>query len=277
MADRKLIRKFAILAASSLIWLFSYFMNNYYLAAMQGVAVPKISIFISFFNWLAYFSLSAVCLLPPAIVRYFFPGRELEGGGAIFGAFVNGGTVIMIMALPWRLFTGGPESGVFYYLISRLARIIVSSIIIYCGYVIVTAPDAEEGLSVPADDVTKCMLKLTEFMDSAKASLGRQANAEMLWQTVFSYLKNDALISDAVKKGIPIDSIVMNAVGAVAYKLIESGMFHAAKGVLSRDGKYIADVWKMAARELVNRSYNTADDMARGVAALNEAIERAGA
>jgi hypothetical protein len=278
MTDRGMMRNIAILAGASLLLLFSHFMNDSYLAAMKGVAVPKISILISFFYWLAYFSLSLVCLLPPAIIRYFLPGRELEGGWAVSGAFVNGGTIIMIMALPWQLFTGKIESGILYFLISRLVRIIVSLMIIYCGYSIVTKPDAEDEFAPPIDNATKCMLKFGEFKDFTKRRLGMQANAktDRLWQMVYSYLKNDELITDAVKRGMPIDSIVMNAVGAVAYKLIESGMFHVARGALSPDGKYIADVWKLAADELVNRSYNTPDDMARGLALLEEAIGRAG-
>jgi hypothetical protein len=276
MADRGMIRNIAILSAASLLWLFSHFMNNYYLAALQGVAAPKISVLISFFYWLAYFSLSVVSLVPSAIIRYFLPGRELEGEWAILGAFASGGTVIMIMAFPWRLFTVGIGNGVVYFLISRIARIIVSLMIIFCGYMIVTRPDAEETFSPPIDNSTKCMLKLAEFKDFANRNLGQRANAEKLWQTVYSYLKNDALITDAVKRGVPIDSIVMNAVGAVAYKLIESGMFHVSRGALSPEGKYIADVWKLAADELVSRSYNTPDDMARGLALLEGAIGRAG-
>jgi hypothetical protein len=279
MAGRGLIRYCAVLASSSLLWLFAYFMNNFYEAARLDVAVPRISILISFFNWLAYFSLSAAALIPSVIMRYFVPGREMEAEWAVLGAFVNGGTVIMAMALPWRLVTDGIGSGLAYYLISCLLKIIVAGMIILCGYWIVTQPDsgdAREGFAPPLDNAAKCMLCLKDFIDLAKTRLSPQTDAEKLWQTVFSYIKNDALITDAVNKGMPIDSIVMNAVGAVAYKLIESGLFHSSKGVLSPEGHYIALVWKLAADELINRSYNTREDMERGLAALTETIARTG-
>jgi hypothetical protein len=254
-------------------------MNNFYLAALRGVETPKIHILIGFFNWLAYFSISAACLIPSAIIRYFIPGRRLDDEWAILGAFVNGGSAVMIMALPWQLFTVGIKSGTAYYLISCLLKIIVSLAIIYCGFRIVTKPDEsgeEEIFAPPVDNATKCMLRLKDFKDAANRKLGRQSDVEKLWGTVYSYLKDDQLVTDAINKGIPIDYIVMNAVGAVAYKLIESGLFHSAKGVLLPDGIYIAEVWKLAANELVSRSYNTQGDMERGLALLQEAIARAG-
>jgi hypothetical protein len=279
MAGRGLIRYCVVLASSSLLWLFAYFMNVFYEAARLGLAVPSVSILISFFNWLAYFSLSAAALIPSAIVRYFIPGRELEAEWAVLGAFVNGGTVIMVMAVPWRLVSEGVGSGFAYYLISCLLKIIVAGAVIICGYWVVTQPDGgdeREGFAPPLDNAAKCMLRLKDFIDLAKARLSPQTDAEKLWQTVFAYLKNDELITDAVNRGMPIDSIVMNAVGAVAYKLIESGFFHISRGVLSPEGQYIAEVWKLAASELISRSYNTREDMDRGLAALEGAIARAG-
>ena len=195
------------------------------------------------------------------------------------GAFVNGGTVIFAMAIPWRLATYGTGSGFAYYLISCLLKIIVAGMVILCGYWVVTQPDRDderEGFAPPLDNAAKCLLCLKDFIDLAKAGISPQADAEKLWQTVFAYLKNDELITDAVNKGMPIDSIVLNAVGAVAYKLIASGLFHASRGVLSPEGQYIAQAWKLAASELISRSYNSREDMERGLAALEEAVARAG-
>jgi hypothetical protein len=253
-------------------------MNNFYLAASGGLERPKISIFINFFYWLMFFVLSMINHIPPAFIRYFMPGRQIEGEWAILGSFINGATVILIMALPWRLFVGGISGGVGFYLISRLVKIMAAFVIIYGGYGILSRPEENEAenFAPPIDNATKCMLRLTDFIDYAKRNIGSQTNVEMLWQMVYTYLKNDELITDAINKGVPPDSIVMNAIGAVAYRLIESGRFHKAKGVLSAEGEYIAEVWKMAAAELVNRSYNTRDDMQRGLASLGEAIERTG-
>jgi hypothetical protein len=254
-------------------------MNNFYQAALLGVTTPRIHVLIGFFNWLAYFFVSVASLIPSVIVRYFLPGRHLDDEWAIMGAFVNGGTILMIASFPWQLVTVGFRSGTGYYLISCLLKIISALIVIYCGYGIITKPDdvvADQNFAPPVDNATKCMLRLRDFKDEAGRRLGRQTDAEKLWGTVYAYLKDDKLVTDAISKGIPIDAIVMNAVGAVAYKLIESGLFHSAKGVLSPDGVYIAEVWKLAADELVSRSFNTRDDMERGMALLRDAIERAG-
>jgi hypothetical protein len=253
-------------------------MNNFYLAASGGMERPKISIFINFFYWLMFFFLSVVNHIPPAFIRYFMPGRQIEGEWAVLGAFVNWATVILIMALPWRLFIGGTGGGAGFFLVSRLAKIMAALVIIYGGYRIISKPEENEAenFAPPIDNATKCLLRLTDFIDYVKSRLGAQTNVEMLWQMVYAYLKNDELITDAMNRGVPADSIVMNAIGAVAYKLIESGRFHKAKGVLSAEGEYIAEVWKMAAAELVNRSYNTQDDMQRGLASLDEAIGRVG-
>ncbi|MDR3254458.1 MAG: hypothetical protein LBT31_02680 [Synergistaceae bacterium] len=277
MAQRELLKSVFFAAGASFLWLLSDMFNNYYLLAAAGDEPVPLSLFINLFKWLAYFFLVYANFILPFLIRYFFHRGQLYAEPAILTALVNYATVMMVMAFPLELLMGGVKVGIFNYLLSRLFKIICSVVVLIGCYNILTIPDKEEyDLIPPQDNATKCMLKLADFINYAKSNLGTKVNVERLWQTVYAYLKNDALITNAVASGVPIDSIVINAVGAVAYKLIESGRFHESRGVLTPEGQYIVSVWKMAADELVRRSFNTQQDMRRGLDVLEDAILRAG-
>jgi hypothetical protein len=265
-----------VAVAASLFWLLAHITNNYYLLALNGESGVPISFFINFFYWIAFFLISFINFTPPFLIRYFFIERPLYGEMAILASFANYATVMIVMAFPWQLIMGGAGGGIFLLLLSRTAKIICAAITIMGGYKILTIPLKEEEFAPPQDNQTKCMLKLANFISHAKSNLGSEVSVERLWQTVYSYIKNDDVISGAMNRGIPVDMIVINAVGAVAYKFIESGRFHESRGVLSPEGRYIASVWKMAAEELVRRSFNSQQDMERGLAALEAAIASAG-
>jgi hypothetical protein len=262
--------------AASLFWLLAHITNNYYLLSVSGESGVPISFFINFFNLLMFFFISFINFAPPFLIRYFFIERPLDGEMAIMASFVNYATVMIVMAFPWQLIMSGVGGSILLLLLSRTARVICAVITLIGGYKILTIPTKEEEFSPPQDNQTKCMLKLANFINYAKNNLGTEVSVEKLWQTVYSYLKNDEVISGALNRGIPVDAIVINAVGAVAYKFIESGRFHESKGVLTPEGRYIVSVWKMAAEELVRRTFNTPQDMERGLAALEDAIARAG-
>jgi hypothetical protein len=223
-----------------------------------------------------YFFLSLLNLIPPFFIRYVAVGKPLYGNNAAFMAFVNYASVIMAIAFPWQVLMGSVSKGVIFFLLSRAAKIAAAVTILICGYSILGIPSDDTDIGPPVDNSSKCMLKLADFIMYAKKNLGEDISVEKLWQHVYTYLKNDEVISGAVRQGVPIDAIVMNAVGAVAYRMIESGQFHNAPGVLAPEGECMVVVWKMAANELVRQAYNTPDDMARGLAALEEAIRRAG-
>jgi hypothetical protein len=276
MANKEMIRAFSFACASSAFWLFSHIMNDFYMYAAAGAGRARISIIACFFQWLMYFFLSLLNFIPPFFIRYVAVGKPLYGNEAAFAALLNYASVIMVIAFPWRMLTEGVGKGIVFFLLSSVAKIAASVTILVCGYSILGIPSGDAGIDPPVDNSSRCMLRLADFITYAKKNLGGDISVEKLWRYVYSYLKNDEVISGAMRQGVPADAIVMNAVGAVAYRMIESGQFHRAPGVLAPEGEYIVSVWRMAANELVRQAYNTPDDMARGLAVLEEAIRRGG-
>jgi hypothetical protein len=187
---------------------------------------------------------------------------------------------MLIMALPWQLMFGNIGGGTAYFLLSRVMRILFAFIILMNGYFILETPEKKvhstQRMDMPLDNSTKCMLKLGSFINYVKNNLGSEISVEKLWQPVYAYLKNEEIINGAVNQGMSPDAIVLNAVGSMAFRLLAAGRFHHPGGSLSLEGEYVVSIWKIAADELIRNSFNTPDDMARGLAALEEAIRRAG-
>jgi hypothetical protein len=276
MVNNELKKIFSFSAGASIFWLISHIMHFMYLVAKEGIVGARVSIMENFFYLLLFFFGSLINLVPPLFIRYYVPGRPLYGQAAAVASLVNYATVMMILSLPWQLVLGDVGNGVFYFLMSSAAKIICALILLVGGFAILVTPEKNADMNPPLDNTSKCMLRLANFISYAKNNIDAETSLDKLWQPVYSYLKSEKVISDAISKGIPVDVIVMNAVGAVAYRLIESGRFHKSRGVLSREGEQIVLIWKMAANELINRSYNSPADMERGLEALKDAIVRSG-
>jgi hypothetical protein len=149
-------------------------------------------------------------------------------------------------------------------------------IILSAGFGILTVqdPPAYSGDIIPADNQTQCMMKLGTFIGYANENIREnRGETDVIWHWVYEYLKDRDTIERAAQRGARLDEIVLNAVGAIAYRLLSSGKFSNG-GAPSPEEKYLLAVWKLAAGELVRLSFNTADEMDRGFAALSDLISR---
>jgi hypothetical protein len=280
LVDERAVKIFFFSVGASLCGLLSDILNNSYLVASGNEGGMKFSVMATIFQWIFAFFISTINLLPPFFIRFLLVGKKLETEWSIAAAAINYAAIMLIMALPWQFMFGNVGGGAAYFLLSRVMKMLFASIILISGYFILETPERKwrsaPQMEMPLDNSTRCLLKLGSFINYVKTNLGSEISVENLWQPVYTYLKNEEVINGAVNQGMTPDAIVLNAVGSMAFRLLAAGVFHHPGGPLSLEGEYVVSIWKIAADELIRNSFNTPADMARGLAALEEAIRRAG-
>ncbi|MDR3353930.1 MAG: hypothetical protein LBO21_02685 [Synergistaceae bacterium] len=261
---------------SSLLFLLSFAMNQYYERNVTARQSMNQTVMTLLFQWMGYFFITQVCLVIPVIVRYLIYARPLTGKHALLASLVNYPTIEIILAMPYQLVIGRVTHDVPIFVALCAARMAAAVFCIAACRIMLVIPDNEDvDAAVSLDDYTRCVSELGKFINLVKASLRDRFPAENLWRAVLAYLKNGATIKKAIReKGVHHDEIVLNAVGSIAFRLLSSGGYNVSAGVLSKEGEYLKEIWRLAAHELVRRRYNTPDDMARGLAALHSLTAR---
>ncbi len=237
------------------------------------------TVFSIFFLAVGYTAAAVGNLLIPFLIRFLYPGKPLEGATAVLVSLINYATIMLLMALPYRLPLGNLGGGEVYYTLSCLAKMGGAVMILLAANVVLRMPEAGEptAIDVPLTDAEKCLSALGDFIEVVKAQLGRHEVQDRLWGPVYSYLNNEMTVRNIVlTKHIAPDELMLNAVGSLSYRLLAGGSYHASLGVLNPQGEYLWGVWYLAANELVRRGYGSAQDMQRGVEALTAAVLSAG-
>ncbi|MDR3331283.1 MAG: hypothetical protein LBT08_01530 [Synergistaceae bacterium] len=278
MADgTKYAKQILILSiVSSIISLLSLILYNFY-RAEAGIPAPSSNAPLSLlFQWIGYFTVAMLNLIPPSIIRFLAPGRSLSAEWAYGVSLFNFATFTLVASTPYQLITGEIAGGAAYFALSGIIKMIAQVFTIASGYVILIIPDnndAAETISIPQDDYTICVTELGNFLNLLKLNSRVYFPVEKLWQQVYNYLKNERVLKNAIAgKGVRHDEMVLNAIGSVAFRLLERSKYCSSPGVLNPEGEYVREIWKLAAHELVRRGYNTPEDMARGLSALHMVI-----
>lgn len=274
-----IVRSFIFAGEASVVGLLAFILNNMYLASSGSSAPVILSFGTVFIQWLAHLFPAIANLIPAYIFRFLIFRKPPEGVKMWIAMILNYVPFMLIGQIPFSLFTGSSTvgSGLFSLALSRLASIGYAALMLLSIYVILRIPPKPEEPMETLDDSTLCLSELGSFISQVKSRVGSEQPLEKLWQPIYAYLKNEELIRSLVQaRRVAHDEIVLNAVGSIAFRMLASGDFHAAPGQLTSQGQYIYDVWELAAQELVSRSYNTKEEAARGLEALNESIGRAG-
>ncbi|MDR1482612.1 MAG: hypothetical protein LBI74_08305 [Synergistaceae bacterium] len=267
---RRLKRLLLLSVVSSFFSLLAFVLNRYYEWSV-GIRQPAVQTVLTLlFQWMGYFVLALLYLVIPIVIRYVVYARPLSGRQALLASFVNYATIDMILAMPYQLLTGQVTSAISLFVASCAASITAAAFNIAACHVMLMIPDdGDIDAIVSLDDYTICVSELGNFINLTKAGSRKTFPVENLWRPVLEYLKRGRTIKNAIReKGAHHDEIVLNAVGSMAFRLLSSGEYNVSPGVLSKEGEYLREIWKLAANELVRRRYNTPDDMARGLTAL---------
>jgi hypothetical protein len=228
-------------------------------------------------EWGTCLFIAGLNLIPPLILRFVIMGAPFRGVYALLASFINYASAMLVMAFYGAfLHMTTASSGIYLIYIYSFLNILFAALILWAGGEILTVRDTPDpsGEIIPADRQTQCMMKLGTFIGYANENIHEdRGETDVIWHWVYEYLKDKDTIDRAAGRGMQLDEIVLNAVGAIANRLLTNGSL-AGDGAPSPEEKYLLAVWKLAAAELVRLSFNTAEEMDRGFSALSDLISR---
>ncbi|GHV56073.1 hypothetical protein FACS1894216_19610 [Synergistales bacterium] len=276
MRNGKCAKILTLCVVASIIGAASYIMKSY-ADPLYPRAILRILL-----EWGTCLFIAGLNLIPPLILRFVLIGAPLRGASAVLASLINYASAMLVMVSynTFVLLTGGAAPADSYFLILiciyTFLDIFFAILILWAGGEILTVQDvsgASDGI-IPADKQTQCMMKLGTFIGYANENIREdRGETDVIWHWVYEYLKDKDTIERALGRGMQLDEIVLNAVGAIANRLLTNGRF-SGDGSPSPEEKYLLAVWKLAAAELVRLSFNTAEEMDRGFSALTDLVSR---